>query len=993
MKKQARLLLSNISLTTITVLLLLMAFSHTANAVVRITVASPKAIQLNSGKPIRVNLKGSDLNKVRGARLFKDPNGRIPVRGLTGRYRGNARSGKLTLKLNGRVPAGKYYVRLTDGRKVIAPLPISIHINSNAPTRTPQRNVTPSRRIVPATTTAQRAVTSTPRTVLNKPLNPALNRLPRITRITGLPRSPLKAGNKLNLTLIGNNLNNLSRAQLLIRNRPAGKAILGNTNNRTNQQRPLTLQLGQKINPGNLQLKLFANSKPVSLPGNIKLSIAAPVKINQPAVVVKANIPSSLQPGRSFPVTILAKDDQAVTGLEIKYQGKTKTIKTQRKKQTTTTISLIAPKTGKQKITITALDGSQNKGKPYTLTARVSTSIARQKTLSTLAVKQPKQTGSTQVISGGKTVSPLAQRSVKLNSSAKKNTRNQKTAKTNGTSAQLSAPRFGRAELNRTNSGGSYLTLFNFSNFSFFQAANQSYYLQPNYFVRMNGVKGENCMRNSNYGILKIGCAFPSIKVTNGQKYTIEVGKDKVTSNHKSFTGYWCKKPYINHIKKLDTPASFRLLGQNFLPGHPEAKLKVQVQEVVGQTAVNTITNTVINTSNTSIDLRLQQDALSGKQLKFFVSVEGCTGYREQSVGFTLTQPQLKTAAAGVNAQKVFTVPGGINSNATLAIRFNSIEMVDDVYNTFPAGKTGLVGKLYRLRYWLMNLSNQTVNNVKSSFQIESNNFAMQSASFRIIGNPNSNIGECSMSKARATCRVSSMQPGETRQGYFNFIAQSDSNAVRFVLNASGDNTNQLQHTEIRSFALNKKMTADIKPVAPALSQPFPQQTEFTKNTFEQVNLVLNFGIRNNGPAEVPAGTRVLLNMGSTANYAYRYFLNPVNNCAWNLPPNGQLPYKNFSLMCTVPRPITAGQQYIFSQPLRLSWPWSGINWTPLDKLEKNLKPIIQVFQPMQTTSQGNFIHSFIDLTPENDITRKPVTLCPGVWQHSENNNTRVVCQ
>ena len=50
------------------------------------------------------------------------------------------------------------------------------------------------------------------------------------------------------------------------------------------------------------------------------------VLIDQPAVISNASVSRSIQPGKPFTLSVRAKDDHAVTGIQIQYMGKTQTI-------------------------------------------------------------------------------------------------------------------------------------------------------------------------------------------------------------------------------------------------------------------------------------------------------------------------------------------------------------------------------------------------------------------------------------------------------------------------------------------------------------------------------------------------------------------------------------------------------------------------------------------------------------------------------------------
>ncbi|VAW79467.1 hypothetical protein MNBD_GAMMA15-2541 [hydrothermal vent metagenome] len=116
-------------------------------------------------------------------------------------------------------------------------------------------------------------------------------------------------------------------------------------------------------------------------PGVSHLANAAPKGLvikNQPAIITGATIPKKLQPGKPFKLTVTAKDDRAVTGITVKYLNKTRTIRARYKgqKQASFTVNLRAPKTGKQRIEIRALDGSRLSARPRILSADVSAAAA-----------------------------------------------------------------------------------------------------------------------------------------------------------------------------------------------------------------------------------------------------------------------------------------------------------------------------------------------------------------------------------------------------------------------------------------------------------------------------------------------------------------------------------------------------------------------------------------------------------------------------------------
>jgi len=147
----------------LTMFVFLIALSDTSYAVTKISSVSPRVIQLRTGSPVTIMLRGTGLNAIRGVALNKDKGGRQRVSGLTGKFSGTAMAGKLTVTFRGRAPSGNYYIHVTNGRSAIAILPITARVvTGTAATRphlTNNRTSTHGNRTSGATAIARPAVT------------------------------------------------------------------------------------------------------------------------------------------------------------------------------------------------------------------------------------------------------------------------------------------------------------------------------------------------------------------------------------------------------------------------------------------------------------------------------------------------------------------------------------------------------------------------------------------------------------------------------------------------------------------------------------------------------------------------------------------------------------------------------------------------------------------------------------------------------------------
>jgi len=286
MRKNGKKSFSLIHLLTLFVFLI--ALSGTSYAAPKISSVSPRVIQLRTGTPVIIMLKGTGLNAILGVALNKDKGGRQRVSGLTGKFSGTAMAGKLTVTFRGRAPSGNYYIHLTNGRSAIAILPVSVKVSAGSMARRPVQART-SAAGAGRMALAQRQAADV-RRKRSRPVSKRRSKVrpspPALTRIDGIPDAGIKPGEPLTLTLVGRYLNSITTAQIYHNFRPTGTVRLNPINPRNQSQRGLVITVPRNIRDGVLVLKLLAGNSPVALPGNIKLPIA------RPSITYRWNIPA-----------------------------------------------------------------------------------------------------------------------------------------------------------------------------------------------------------------------------------------------------------------------------------------------------------------------------------------------------------------------------------------------------------------------------------------------------------------------------------------------------------------------------------------------------------------------------------------------------------------------------------------------------------------------------------------------------------------------------
>lgn len=106
-----------------------------------IATSVPKQLQLSLGKKQNLNIKGALLNRIRGARLTKDRNGKKIVSRLKAVYRGNSTKGRFELTLAKPVAAGSYFLFASNGKANIALVPIKVTVPKATAKQKSVRNI------------------------------------------------------------------------------------------------------------------------------------------------------------------------------------------------------------------------------------------------------------------------------------------------------------------------------------------------------------------------------------------------------------------------------------------------------------------------------------------------------------------------------------------------------------------------------------------------------------------------------------------------------------------------------------------------------------------------------------------------------------------------------------------------------------------------------------------------------------------------------------
>jgi hypothetical protein len=148
----------------------LASFSLVAEAAVRVMQVQPSTVELQLNRPVTVKITGTDLHLARVAEAF---DGKQGVPAIAGAIRANPTQGEITLTLRAGAKPGTYGVRLTDGRRPIATVPMRVVVRASAPVKqlapTAAQPTTPmtalpmqqAPTVKPAPTTAPKPATTT----------------------------------------------------------------------------------------------------------------------------------------------------------------------------------------------------------------------------------------------------------------------------------------------------------------------------------------------------------------------------------------------------------------------------------------------------------------------------------------------------------------------------------------------------------------------------------------------------------------------------------------------------------------------------------------------------------------------------------------------------------------------------------------------------------------------------------------------------------------
>jgi hypothetical protein len=314
--------------------LLIFTYSPTSSAAVRVIQVQPNTIELLPGRAATVRITGTDLYLARSVEVYS---GTQRISAIRGAVQASATQGQITFTLVSSVPPGTFSVRLGDGRRSIASVPMRLVVGTSgtgttsttriAPTTTQlstqtlQKSVSPettqvapttstvpttttqlstqtlqksispeTTQVAPTTSTAPTTTTPLSTQTLQKSISPETTQLaPRIstapttgslvasvTRITPLSAS-IVPGRQVILTLEGNNLNALSAVRIRQSGRDVAgfRATLEPASRATQLRRRLTVQSATTVAQGNYQLAIFAGQQLVGVPRGATLSVAA----------------------------------------------------------------------------------------------------------------------------------------------------------------------------------------------------------------------------------------------------------------------------------------------------------------------------------------------------------------------------------------------------------------------------------------------------------------------------------------------------------------------------------------------------------------------------------------------------------------------------------------------------------------------------------------------------------------------------------------------
>lgn len=107
---------------------------------IKVTSIQPRAPRLYIGRPVTLTLTGQGLTAIKQGALYTDKKGTTQVGKLQVRYSGSASKGRLILIPTGQIPAGSFYIQLSDNRRHTLVLPIRAHIQNTSTPRTGKKS-------------------------------------------------------------------------------------------------------------------------------------------------------------------------------------------------------------------------------------------------------------------------------------------------------------------------------------------------------------------------------------------------------------------------------------------------------------------------------------------------------------------------------------------------------------------------------------------------------------------------------------------------------------------------------------------------------------------------------------------------------------------------------------------------------------------------------------------------------------------------------------